>query len=180
MFLSVNSFAKFIVMGVDVDCSISDAISRFEKKGFQKIPNEDLVKGHYLNHPVTLKFVEDKETKIVGWVVAFVSYTDNTPKYPNWSIMKNDILDISSKLKEIYQVDYITRFDFETPFNEGDGNEFQAIYSNKANIYAALYPDSKKNGVFLIKIYPTSFSADEILLITHFYNIRSGFKNLDS
>lgn len=174
--MSINCFAKFIVMGVDVDCSVSEAINRFENIGFKRVKDSNVVKGVYLGRSVAVWFTLDNKTNEVGRVGAYVLYTNDKPGYPSWNLMKKDMLYISSKLKDMYGAEeVISQFKFNSPYKEGDGKEFEAICAEKTDIYSAFFPS--KDGVFIIKLYPTSVSTDQMFILIDFGSGKNGLSH---
>ncbi len=168
---------KCIVMDIDVNCSVQIAMQRFAQKGFEIVDNDQyILKGQFLNRTATVQLTPSKQNKFIGWVAVYLGY-DNNKSYPSWEILKNDLIQISEEIQRIYGVKYVSSYEFKSPYKEGDGNEFSAICSEKANIFTALYPN--KDGVFLIKTYPTSISIDKMLIIVHFYNESAGLGNLN-
>ena len=168
---------KCIVMGVDINCPISIGMQRFEQKGFVIADNDKhILKGQFLNRSVAIQLTSGKENKFIGWVTVFFGYEGNKP-FPSWSILKDNLKKISDELRDVYGVDYVSSFKFASPYKDGDGNEFLAICSEKADVFTALYPN--KDGVLMIKSYPTSFSSDQMLIIMHFYNERAGLGDLN-
>ena len=82
---------------------------------------------------------------------------------------------LTEKYHAICHYSYNLPFEFASPYKEGDGNEFSAICSGKANVYSSFF--LFKDGISLIKIYPTSVSIDKMMLIVHFYNEKAGLSN---
>lgn len=170
---------KCIVMGVDINCSLEIAEQRFEQKGFIAREDKHFLIGQFLNRKVTVQLTPDKDNKFIAWVGVFVTNLtdkDNPSKfYTSWNRLKTELLEISEELQHLYNVEYISLFEFASPYKEGDGNEFSAICSGKANVYSSFF--LFKDGISLIKIYPTSVSIDKMMLIVHFYNEKAGLSN---
>jgi len=168
---------KCIVMGVDINCPIEIAMQRFEQNGFViRDNNQHILKGQFLNRKAVIQLTPNKENKFISWVTVFLGYEGNK-SYPSWSIFKDDLIKISNELQAVYGVEYISSFKFNTPYEEGDGNEFSAICSEKADVFTSFFPS--KDGLLCIKLYPTSISIDRMMIIVHFYNEKAGLGSLN-
>lgn len=175
---SSDCLAQFKVLGIDVDCSMAEAIQKFEKAGYTKVDGKDLLLGKYWGRTVLVNLTLDKQRNAVGWVGVWFK-SESGSSYRSWSVMKKDIMMLSNKLKDKYKEDITVTFEFTAPYSEGDGREFEAACSEKADLGAAMAPGA--DGIAFIRVYPScgSETFDDAFIIMHFFSEKTGTRSLN-
>ena len=133
--LAVSAFAQdqhLKFKGIPIDGTLTNYVKALKNAGYEFIcqsPDDSgaALSGTFTNKDVTILVVTTPKTKTVWKVVVF--FEDQN----DWYSLKSDYKDLKASLTSKYgQPDPVFEF-FSSPYEEGDGYEMTAIWSDKCN-----------------------------------------------
>ena len=164
-----TSIKTYMVMGIDCNSNVNDVIEKFKKIGF------DIVSPIEKNY--VLESSEQSLSKIVIYIAndridhiqLFQYYGPKYAYYPNWSALKNAIIELGNKFAKEYNVLHVNRFEFTEPYKEGDGKEFNAICNSNAAVFSYMETFNQESDLAAIKIRTSKADPNKIYIVTDFW-----------
>lgn len=112
------------------------------------------------NKKIDLIIVFTPKSKLVWKIVVAIDYINN------WKQLKETYVKYTTALSSVYGNNIENEVVFKFPYQEGDGNELEALYLEKAYIYT-IYKDENDN-LIMLEVNPLEKNYSRIIL--HFEN----------
>lgn len=115
-------------MGVPLNGTVKSFVTKMQNKGFTIDTKFDdgniMMRGTFTNRDIELFIFGTPESKQVYKVVIYY------PKKETWKALKNDYFNVKALFDRKYELDSDYAF-FMDPYDEGDGDEIEAVENDK-------------------------------------------------
>jgi hypothetical protein len=134
LLFSLDSFGQEF-LGIKVDGKLNEVVTKFKQKGF-KITSPDsnnpILKGKAGNLSVEIVIFSSPITKTVYKLTVYL------PEQTTWASIKSDYQDYLTTLTNKYGTPESTYDFFESPYEEGNGDEMLGVEMEKCH-YSAFW-----------------------------------------
>lgn len=144
LFLTLNSLllsaqSHFTFKGIPMDGRISTFVEKMKSKGYivvKKTEDAYIMKGSFARKDAKIFIISTPQTKTVFRVAVLIEPVEYT-----WKSLKNLYLDFRHYYVEKYGNPSSDYNFLAFPYNEGEGNEMQAVEEDKCRYCCFFYPE---------------------------------------